>query len=162
MSFTSQMWPRASALTWRRSASWPPPASMSTWPRHCRAVYRIDSRVPIDTPVTASWTPSASSPSEKQRPRKKQNRGGRTNLTWRPWRGEQRDRSAGEAAALAMELDGRGHEKKTRPRRRRDAGLARERGDEVSSTAREVQRRRCAAEYARGKMRVRTGKMPTC
>jgi len=62
--------------------------------------------------ATASWTPSASSPSEKQRPRKKQNRGGRTNLTWRPWRGERRDRSAGEAAALAMELDGRGHEKK--------------------------------------------------
>ena len=104
-------------------------------------VYRIDGRVPIDTPVTASWTPSASSPSEKQRPRKNQNRGGRTNLTWRPWQEERRDllgrqrpwRRKWTVAAM----------KKTRPRRRRrDAGLARERGEEVFSSAREVERRR--------------------
>ena len=40
---------------------------------------------------------------------------------------------AGEEAALAMELDGRATGKKSRPRRQRDAGLAREIGEKVSS-----------------------------
>ena len=70
--------------------------------------------------------------------------------------------SAGEAAALATEVDGRGHGKK------RDKGGGRTqawRGKEARKFPRARRKSSaggCAAEYARVKMRERTQGMPSC